>query len=474
MASCQDFLYVEPRQAISITQQFSTIEGAQLALAGAYQATENTLSSSLFYYNDIQAGNLTFNPTRTGSNTGIQSVPSTILNIYNFEDNALSSSFNGTYSGVYTTINNLNNIIQFTPQIETNNLEVAKNIEAEAYALRALNLHSLLKLYGQAYNFTANGSHNGIVYADRVLQGGKDFLPRNTVSECYELLLKDLNKALSLFSNNTLNQPRYANLNSITTKALIARIALEKGDYQLAKTISTDVINSSGIKLMSSKDYIAEWTKPNDPPSETILELAPPKDRTSGSVTSSVSEYYNIIARDTTITSYGSYSASQKLLSIFEEVDIRKNNFIKADINVKTTNGFEKKTFYFTRKHQDNAGTLVMRLSEQFLILSEANARLNDEAGALTNLNVLRTRANLLPLTTSTNILDEIFLERQRELCFEGHLFYDYARFKKNVDRGNNCFSNICKLNYPNNRFVLPIPQQSINLNQNMKQNEGY
>lgn len=474
LISCQDFLYVEPMQAISITQQFSTIEGSDLALAGAYQATESNLSGSTFIYYDLQSGNITFNPTRTGSNSGIQNVPSIIRNVYNFEDDALTSSFNGFYSSVYNTINNINNIIEYTPNIKTSNINLSNNIQAEAYALRALNHHTLLKLYGQSYNFTANGSHKGIVYADRILQGGKDFLPRKTVAECYDLIIKDLSTSLSLYSNNARNAPKHTYLNPITTKALLSRIALETGDYQLAKTTAIEIISTSGISLMSSNMYISEWSKPNDSPSEVILELAPPRDRTNGIVTSSVSEYYNIIQKDTSIISYGSYSASAKLLSLFEVNDIRKANFIKADLNIKITDGFQKRPFYFTRKHQDNAGAIIMRLSEIHLILAEANARLNDQSGALTYLNTIRTRANLLPLTSTTDILNEIFLERQRELCFEGHLFYDYARFKKNVDRGGNCFSNICTLNYPNNKFVLPIPQQSINLNQNMKQNEGY
>jgi hypothetical protein len=474
LISCQDFLYVEPRQAISITQQFSTIEGANQALLGAYQATENTLSSYVFLYYDLQGGNLTFNPTRTGSNTGVQNVPSLIRNVYNFEDDALSSNFNSTYNGIYTTLNNINNIITYSKELEGLDKIRVSNIQGEAFALRALNHHTLLKLYSQHYNFTTGGTQQGIVYADKILQGGKDFLPRNSVAECYELIIKDLNTALSLFSNATRNERSYTYLNSITTKALLARIALEKGDYPLAKTTATDIIITSGIVLMNSGNYISEWTKFNDPPSEVILELAPPRDLTSGTVSSSVSEYYNIIKKDTSIVSYGSFSSSQKLLSLFEERDIRKSNFIKADLNVKVTDGFEKRPFYFTRKHQDNAGTLVMRLSEIYLILAEANARLNDQTGALFYLNVIRTRANLIPIPSSSSILEEIFLERQRELCFEGHLFYDYARFKKNVDRGDNCFSNICTLNYPNNRFILPIPQQSINLNQNMKQNEGY
>jgi homoserine trans-succinylase len=109
-----------------------------------------------------------------------------------------------------------------------------------------------------------------------------------------------------------------------------------------------------------------------------------------------------------------------------------------------------------------------------YLIRAEANARMSKQALALIDLNTIRERANLNALNTTTNLLEEIFLERRRELAFEGHLLYDIARYKKNVARDKGCLANVCNLNYPSNFFVLPIPESSIELNQNMQQNEGY
>jgi hypothetical protein len=72
------------------------------------------------------------------------------------------------------------------------------------------------------------------------------------------------------------------------------------------------------------------------------------------------------------------------------------------------------------------------------------------------------------------DLIDEILLERRRELAFEGHLFFDLKRNNKDIIREDGCTINLCQLDYPNPRFVLPIPESSLLINQNMIQNEGY
>jgi hypothetical protein len=109
-----------------------------------------------------------------------------------------------------------------------------------------------------------------------------------------------------------------------------------------------------------------------------------------------------------------------------------------------------------------------------YLIAAESEARLGNNMAALLSLNTIRQRAGITALTNTTNLLDAVFLERRKELCFEGNLFFDIARFNKNVVRNLGCLAQTCNLDYPNNRFILPIPQSTINVNLNVIQNEGY
>ena len=130
--------------------------------------------------------------------------------------------------------------------------------------------------------------------------------------------------------------------------------------------------------------------------------------------------------------------------------------------------------YYFTKKFQDDAGTLYLRLSEMYLIRAEANARLNNNNLALNDLNIIRERANTAILNNTNNILENIFLERRKELAFERHLLFDIARYQKDIERNSDCIAIVCNLKYPSSFYILPIPFSSISLNQNIKQNEGY
>ncbi len=472
---CSDFLEVPNNEIVSVQNQFKDYSSIKIALAGVYFKTEELTSTHAnFVYADVMGGNSTFTPITVGSNLGIINVPRDIATFYNFNYRQDDSEFTQIYNKFYQTINNTNNVIFFSDGLPDASLQQKKQLKAEALVARAFMHYNLLQLYGQTYNFSATANHKGIVYADRILVGGVDYPARNTVAECYILIVQDLQTALSLFSNEqTLSGPTYSYFNIKTTKAFLARIALQKRDWNLAIATANDVIATSGVSLMTASNYVSEWQKTNMPPSETLIEFSAPNDPSiQNLVSNTVAKFYKIPISATEIP--GSYTCSSDLYALFENGDIRKNNFTTINLQVKNvTNQLASKPFFFTKKFQDNAGTMVMRLSEMYLILAEAHARQNNTTAALLNLNIIRQRANLSAISSTSNLLEEIFLERRRELCFEGHLFFDLARFNKNVVRSD-CFGLQCNLTFPNPKMVLPIPRASILINQNIIQNESY
>ena len=476
IAGCENFLNVEPREEISITEQFSTLEGVKQALNGAYYKTEIILSDKFFLYADILGGNITFAPTRTGSRQGEVNKLLNFGNIYDFNDLALFSQFLGFYESSYTIINNVNNIIFYIDNLSEGTPEQKQQIKSEALAIKAFVHFNLLQIYSQTFNFSSNGSHLGIVYADKILTGGVDFPARKSCAESYDLIIRDLQESLALMTaNQSLQGPKYSFFNPISTKALLAKVALQKNDWNLALSTANDVLNSSNVTLMSNLNYLSEWSKPLLPVSEILLEFSAPLTPEGSMVSSSVSKDFKIIFNSSgAILDYGLCVASRDLLNLYDNNDVRKANFIVAAIPTKTNGVLTPIDYYFTKKHQDLPGTISIRLSEMYLIIAEANARLNKPTEALTALNIIKNRAGIASLNNSNNLLDEIFLERRRELCFEGSLFFDCARFNKSVSRNLGCISLLCNLNYPNNRFVLPIPQQTLSVNQNLIQNEGY
>jgi hypothetical protein len=467
LISCNDFLKVEPGVQISINEQLSSKTGLELALNGIYDDVESLLSSQTNVYADVQGGNITFSPVVTNKEI---TVPGAIQNSYNFTDIAEESDYSGVYISLYGIINQANIILKYFDTFTFLSIDEKNQLEAELLVIRAFSHYHLSLLFAQNYGFTADASHLGIVYNTETLLIGVDFPSRKTMKETYDLLQADLDKALSLFTNNQfLVGPSYSLFNKKTTEALYARIALQMNDWEKAFFYANAMITTSGIGLTSKDNYVTEWEKEEEPVSEIILEFSAPR-TSEGAVSQSISQWYLF---GSTIN-YARYVASGDLIDLYDANDIRKNMFIQQNLPTKVAGVDQNLPYYFTKKFQNGAGTTHIRLSEMYLIRAEANARLNKENDALIDLNILRQRANLASLTSTSAVLEEIFLERRRELAFEGLLLFDIVRFKKNVIRNKGCLATVCNLSYPSNFFILPIPQASTELNENIRQNEGY
>lgn len=124
----------------------------------------------------------------------------------------------------------------------------------------------------------------------------------------------------------------------------------------------------------------------------------------------------------------------------------------------------------------------VMRLAEMYLIACEAAWRQNDNAGAATYVNVLRTRAALpgmeeeMQVTAADIDLDFILEERARELIGEKHRWYDLKRTGTLLERVRQHNLDAAP-NIQEMHLVRPIPQTQIDRVSNpgeFQQNPGY
>lgn len=156
------------------------------------------------------------------------------------------------------------------------------------------------------------------------------------------------------------------------------------------------------------------------------------------------------------------------------------------DINF-TTEGSFHNTGYRFAKHQfsrtspngtngSSVDIVLLRLGEVYLNRAEAKLRLGDNAGALADLNTLRTSRNARPAQTPAPLdaldLEIMFRERGFELYWEGHRRNDQIRFGKYEDTWTEKSDNNV------NKRLFPIPQSAIdgasNLEGFLEQNIGY
>jgi len=468
--NCSDFLEQEPGSQTSITELLETTDGVITALNGAYHDLESNLRGNYTIYADMQAGNTTFTPTETGSNTGQITTPFNIENIYNFTDFADESNLESFYDDSYDIINQTNLILEYVDIPTDSNDSVKNQIKAEALTIRAYAHFLLSQVYAQNYGFTADASHLGIVYNKTTLTNGVTYPFRETIADTYTFIIDDLTTAINSYSDIMLLEgPTYSYFNKISTQALLARVYMSKYDWQNAYDLANEVIVNSGISLTPSEDYIAEWEKTDLPISEVLLEFTIPRDN-SGTVGGSLSSSYGF----TSSTDYADYVASEDLLNLFEPNDLRAQLFLEANLQTLVNGELEDRPYYFTKKFQDNPGFVAFRLSEMYLIRAEASLGLENLEDCKDDINVLRNRANAELLTDTIDLENALLLERRKEMCFETQYLFDLARFQQNLVRGADCISQTCNLNYPSGKYILPIPDSNIELNSNLQQNDTY
>jgi hypothetical protein len=111
----------------------------------------------------------------------------------------------------------------------------------------------------------------------------------------------------------------------------------------------------------------------------------------------------------------------------------------------------------------------LLRYGDVLLMSAEANYRAGNTGDALIDLNKVRARANLAPVTaTGEALFNAIVKERQMELAFEGVRFLDLIRWGMAEEK----LSQFGYVEGKNNLY--PIPSDEMRNNSNAVQNPGY
>ena len=81
-------------------------------------------------------------------------------------------------------------------------------------------------------------------------------------------------------------------------------------------------------------------------------------------------------------------------------------------------------------------------------------------------------------MRSGAQLLNDIILERRKELAFEGMRYLDLQRLQRDVARVNinNNYIGVTPLTLPvdNFRRIFPIPQNERDANAGISQNQGY
>lgn len=471
LTSCSGFLNVDNLGKSTIDSFFSDIDGMKAAGIGLHRTILNFYDGSYIRFGDIGGD------TQTASRVNCDEA---LLRLYDFDYYADDNSgYPYTlWKNGYAIATNANNILYYGQKLldkYPEHEDIIKTHFGYAYFARALAIFDLCNCFAMPYGSTPDASHLGVVAIDYI-PGFDDRLSRHTMKECYDRIIKDLNSALECFGNDDLTDPNY--ISGLACEALLARVYLYMGNYGKAAEYSSTVMNK--VPLTKRDDYIGMFRKAQETPGEGIFRL------NTYDAGSGMKALYNP-------TGNQKLEPAREFIASFDDNDVRAQLFTyvgeKEDGEPYTGKEFTTVCKYLPYKSgvsdekNRRSDFFVLRSSEMYLIHAEAlcNGPVQDLKAAAEDIKAIRARAlgttpdKIVLNWSSASELDSIIQEeRKKELCFEGHRFFDIKRRMENVSRPQSTTSTTKSLTWPDIHYNLPICQLELQANEYMVQNEGY
>ncbi|MBL7857685.1 MAG: RagB/SusD family nutrient uptake outer membrane protein [Cyclobacteriaceae bacterium] len=474
--SCDDFLD-KPLQGKLTQENFPTsASDALLATNGVY----NIMLKSSFHFGLFPIMDIMSDDARKGSNP--DDAASTIGPFDKFTHIATEANLSRWWSTLYEGIRRANVVIEKVPVISMN-ATLRDRYIGEASFLRALFYFDLVRAWGDVPKVTTSTVPLG--------------LPRANANEIYDLIVADLEKAISGLPEKS--DYASADLGRATrgaAKSLLAKVYLFKGDFVNAEKYAMEVINSAQYDLMP--DFADANSKAGEFGAESVFEIGAIGIEGTGGV-----QYGNVQGvRGTPNRGWGFNRPTLDLMDAFEPGDPREDKtivFLGEVLDGITiagdgptldetydTNGDLIEIECYNQKvwtpgnnvpTQFDHNRRIIRYADVLLMAAEALNKNNKPAEARVQLNKVRARARhgnnaiLLDITENNkDLLHEIILhERRVELAMEGHRFWDLVRTGKAA-------AVLGPLGFVAGKHeLLPVPQNEMDLTQNTwTQNPGW
>lgn len=460
-SACEEStLEVKPSTSVTIDQAFTDAAIFESYIIGMYdELFDGNYMPRLTVSMDVQGGDVLVYTARNFNRYPRE---------YNFDQTPNGGYSSDVWFQAYDVIGLANPAILAIPDAPLTDAQKAL-FEAELRAFRAVSLHNLTRLFGKPYS--AGRDNPSVVLNTEVLDPTAPGLGRSTVGEVYDQIVIDLERAVTLMPASRSDRSRWT-LKAI--QGMLARVYLDMEMWQEAADNAE--LASDGVTLMTATEWQDGFYVPN---SEWIMYGGKTADDSNGFVSSH------------------SFWDSRRLgySSMRLGLDFIDNNFTATDIRgdsllLKNSAGDPiVQDAYITKKLFHGEGfvnqEVFMRATEMLLIEAEAKAQLGGAANILDAQNALLTiqqRADENVLVSSGNtgqaLLEEIYLERRKELYAEGHAYFDLQRLQRPVTRSAAGGHYASPLDVPFDATVrlAPIPQFELDANEVIRdqQNPGY
>ncbi|HEU5184023.1 MAG TPA: RagB/SusD family nutrient uptake outer membrane protein [Gemmatimonadaceae bacterium] len=448
-AACDDTLTVEPINEVAADVAIVDAATARAAVAGAYDALQDDASATYYSGDFAVFSDLSGDDVRHSGT----------FDTYRQADRNQLAPSNGTIEDIweqlYVAVTRVNRIIEKLPSVPGLEDDERDDLLGQAYFLRALSYHNLVKLFGGVpLRLTTPAS------TDEAAN-----IARASVDETYAQIFDDLDQAIALIQET--------GDVSVATRgaawALLSRVHLFRGNWADVVT-AADSAESYGYDL--TPDF-GDLFQAEGGTEEDIFKIP---------FTAEEAHFLGWYYRAKGYGGRYELAPTCALVNAFDSsVNCAASDFMTGwspsddraafsiDVNTSSNTPFASK--YATGIGDEDLH--VIRFAEVILNRAEAFARLNNLAAAVADYNRTRVRAGLAPhvlgvdVTTQEDVLNAIWQERRLELAFEGFRWPDLVRTGRAVT--------VLGIGDRPHQVLYPIPQAERDVtNPPLDQNPGY
>ncbi len=459
LGACSDFLKEESQSEVipKTTSDFS-----ELLLGTGYPDESQPNFSFLSLMDDDCAHFLTYtnewNPEGTVAtsdaitNFPVYSWQPTLADYDGYDAEINETASSTVYAQFYSKILGCNAVLDYIddaigPQADRD------RIKAEALAVRALLYFQLVNIYGEPYNHNKEAFGVPVRLISDLTEKR---IERSTVGYIYEeVILKDLLEAARLMDPLPIMRKNYR-VNQPAIHILLSRVYLYMENYK-ACIAEVEKAEEQGIELLNmvnNLDVIASGTL------YTPISYNNPE----------VEWYFGPSA----VSDQWSYqpATAPEFRMLWDETNDRRflANCFKQD--------YTNSVLMQKPRGSSQLGQSV-RSAEAFLNRMEAYVLSGEDGLALSELNAFR-KTRIIGYTdvnlSGKTLLDEIRLERRKELCFEGHRWFDLRRqgmpeikHTYKAEKGGPVYEYVLKQGDP--MYTVPFPNSVMLQNRALVQN---
>ncbi|MDR0429229.1 MAG: RagB/SusD family nutrient uptake outer membrane protein [Tannerellaceae bacterium] len=448
--SCSDSFFDRfPSDSMQIETYLTDDTEVENVLYDVYYRLRS-VTQNIIYLNDIGT-DVAYNRKANNSMDHINLNESNITETF-----GISST---VWSGCYNIINRSNYVLESLEKVIDE--DKRKQFAGEAKFFRAYAYFQLARLFGSIPISTE------VIHDYTTLYG----YPRMSIDDIYDQIVQDLTDAIANLPDHYsvgLNRGRATRIAALT---MLGNVYMTRNDFESAKTHLKHVIDFANANpgILGLEDDVEDiYDSTNANGKEIILAAQFNYGSTIISnylMSASIPNIINPSTQDTyiyedgtpcTIKSSEGVSILLMTYDLFKKYDQTKDKRFKKliyngvyDAEFTSDAPFEYRTatnatyIPITLKyydHQNNyngltryaAGTdnIVYRYADVILMYAECLNETGDLSAAATYLNLVRNRAGLDNIETSSNEAMSLAIENERllELCFEGHRWFDLLR----------------------------------------------